>query len=169
WLEKQKIEVVVPSIYNFFMCSLANTHVHKKFNVIKPKMPLYINDLIFKLVNGIVKKFDNICADFKYYRPFANMMHELDLASRIINPATNFGEGWMLPAEMAGFAENNINNIISLQPFGCIANQVISKGIEKRMKKLYPHTNFLFLDFDSGMSEANIFNRLHFIAEYSKK
>ena len=169
WLEKQKIEVVVPSIYNFFMCSLANTHVHKKFNVIKPKMPLYINDLIFKLVNGIVKKFDNICADFKFYRPFANMMHELDLASRIINPATNFGEGWMLPAEMAGFAENNINNIISLQPFGCIANQVISKGIEKRMKKLYPHTNFLFLDFDSGMSEANIFNRLHFIAEYSKK
>jgi predicted nucleotide-binding protein (sugar kinase/HSP70/actin superfamily) len=53
--------------------------------------------------------------------------------------------------------------VISLQPFGCIANHIISKGIEKRTKELFPNMNLLFLDFDSGMSEANIYNRLHFM------
>jgi len=53
--------------------------------------------------------------------------------------------------------------VVSLQPFGCIANHIISKGIEKRTRELYPNLNLLFLDFDSGMSEANIFNRLHFM------
>ena len=74
-----------------------------------------------------------------------------------------FGEGWGIPAEFVEFAQNGINNVVSLQPFGCIANHIISKGIEKRTRELYPNLNLLYLDFDSGMSEANIFNRLHFM------
>ena len=61
------------------------------------------------------------------------------------------------------FAEQGIYNAVSLQPFGCIANHVVSKGIEKRVKKLYPKMNLLFLDFDAGTSEANVLNRLHFM------
>ena len=86
-------------------------------------------------------------------------------ASKIINLNAQFGEGWGVPGDFAHFAENGINRVVSLQPFGCIANQVISKGIEKRTRELYPNLNLLFLDFDSGMSEANIMNRLHFMIE----
>jgi len=75
----------------------------------------------------------------------------------------------LIPAELASFAENKIFNAVSLQPFGCIANHVISKGIEKRIKKIYPQMNLLFLDFDGGTSEANIFNRLHFMVENAKQ
>ena len=71
-----------------------------------------------------------------------------------------FGEGWLLPAEVVSFARQGINNVLSLQPFGCIANHVVSKGIEKRIKDLYPHMNLLSLDFDSGVSDVNITNRL---------
>lgn len=169
WLEKQNIEVSVPSIYNFFLCGFANSHVYNELYIKDQKLPLFINDAIYKLVLRIAGQFDNICKSFVYYRPFSNLFHDLKLASQIVNPATNFGEGWLLPAEIANFAENNIANVISLQPFGCIANHVISKGIEKRIKKIYPNMNFLFLDFDSGVSEANIFNRLHFIVENSLK
>jgi len=53
--------------------------------------------------------------------------------------------------------------VVSVQPFGCIANQIISKGVEKRIKDIYPDMNLLFLDFDDGASEVNVLNRLHFM------
>ncbi len=118
---------------------------------------------------GFAKSFDKIGKSFRYYRPFADIFHDAKLASKIINLSANFGEGWLIPAELAGFAENKIYNAVSLQPFGCIANQVISKGIEKKLKKIYPQMNLLFLDFDGGTSEANIFNRLHFMVENAKQ
>ncbi len=58
------------------------------------------------------------------------------------------------------FAKNGINNVISLQPFGCIANQIVSKGVEKKIRTLYPGMNILSLDFDSGVSDVNVTNRL---------
>ena len=58
--------------------------------------------------------------------------------------------------------------MVRLQPFGCIANHIISKGMEKKIKQIYPDMNLLFLDFDAGTSEANVFNRLHFILENAK-
>ena len=63
------------------------------------------------------------------------------------------------------FAKHGIENVISLQPFGCIANHIISKGIEKKIKSLYPHMNLLSLDFDSGVSDVNVTNRLLLFVE----
>ena len=66
----------------------------------------------------------------------------------------------MLPGEIASFARHGVNNIISLQPFGCIANHIVSKGVEKRIRQLYPQLNLLSLDFDGSVSDVNILNRL---------
>ena len=56
--------------------------------------------------------------------------------------------------------KQGIKHIVSLQPFGCIANHIVAKGVEKRIKRLYPDINMLYLDFDSGVSDVNIINRL---------
>ena len=53
-----------------------------------------------------------------------------------------------------------MKNVISLQPFGCIANHIIERGIEKKLKKMFPQLNLLSLDFDSGVSDVNVINRL---------
>ena len=169
WLSDKGIEVVAPSMYNFFINSFVNKHVNKKHFIKTEDIPLFISDSIYKIVYACAKRFDKIGCKFQYYRPFSDIFHDAELASRIINLSANFGEGWLIPAELASFAENNINNAISIQPFGCIANHVISKGIEKRIKKVYPKMNLLFLDFDGGTSEANIFNRLHFMVENAKQ
>lgn len=169
WLTAQGIEVIVPTIYNFFFNWFANNHVNKTLNIKRSAVPLFLSDTLYRYIRSLAAKFDSICASFPYYRPFTNIFHELQLAKQVVNPAGNFGEGWLLPAEIASFAENGINSVISLQPFGCIANHVVSKGIEKRIKKVYPNMNLLFLDFDSGASEANILNRLHFMVENAKK
>lgn len=55
--------------------------------------------------------------------------------------------------------------MISLQPFGCIANHIIAKGIEKKVKTMYPQMNLLSLDFDSGVSDVNVANRLILFVE----
>ena len=163
WLADQGVEVVAPSIYNFFINSFVNRHINKE-NHIKPvDLPLFLTDAVYKIIYRYAQSYDKACEAFPYYRPFADMFHEAKLASRIINMAANFGEGWLIPAEMSSLAEEGVKNIISLQPFACISNHIISKGIEKKMRKLYPDVNLLFLDFDGGTSEANVFNRLHFL------
>lgn len=170
WLAEQGVEVLAPSMYNFFVNSFVNRHINKKLNIKDiGKMPLFVSDALYKLVYAVVQKFDKVGRRFPYYRPFADIFHDAKLASRVINMTANFGEGWLIPAELASFAENGVYNAISLQPFGCIANHVISKGIEKKFKNVYPQMNLLFLDFDSSTSEANVFNRLHFMVENARQ
>jgi len=74
----------------------------------------------------------------------------------------------LIPAEVADFARNGIYEVVCLQPFGCIANQVVAKGIESRIKRLYPMVTMLFLDFDASTSEVNILNRLHFMIDNAR-
>ena len=70
--------------------------------------------------------------------------------------------------EIAGLVKDGIANVLCLQPFGCIANHVVAKGIEKRLKEVHPHLNLLFLDADAGLSEVNYFNRLYFFINQAK-
>ncbi|MBR4454382.1 MAG: 2-hydroxyacyl-CoA dehydratase [Bacteroidales bacterium] len=169
WLSEQGIEVVAPSMYNFFINSFVNRHINKEQHIKPVNTPVWLSDGIYKIIFNYAKKVDKICKKYPYYRPFVDIFHDAKLASEIINMAANFGEGWLIPAELAAFGAAGINNAISLQPFGCIANHIISKGIEKRVKKLYPKMNLLALDFDAGTSEANIYNRLHFMIENCKQ
>ncbi len=168
WLADQGVEVIAPSMYNFFINSFVNHHINKKMHIKEVKYPLFLYDTVYKLVYRMAKNYDKICAPFPFYRPFADMFHDAELASRIVNMAANFGEGWLIPAEMSAMAETGVRNILSLQPFACIANHVISKGVEKKIRSVYPDLNLLFIDFDGGTSEANVFNRLHFMIENSK-
>jgi predicted nucleotide-binding protein (sugar kinase/HSP70/actin superfamily) len=169
WLIEQGIEVVAPSMYNFMMAEFVNNQIKKQKNMSRLGIPLFIYDMIFKFSKKYSRKFDELCARYPYYRPFSDLEKDAQHASKIINLAAQFGEGWLIPAEIAGFAEQGIHNAISLQPFGCIANHVISKGIEKKIKKNYPKMNLLFLDFDGGTSEANVLNRLHFMIDGARK
>lgn len=169
WLIEQGIEVVAPSLYNFFISEFVNLHIKKELHIKKTSLPQFLTDFLFKRVQKIAKKFDNAVASFPFYRLFADLEKDALNASQVINLAAQFGEGWLIPAEIASLAENNIHHVISLQPFGCIANHVIAKGIEKRIKKTHPKTNLLFLDFDGGTSDANVMNRLHFMVEHAKK
>ncbi len=169
WLAEQGVEVVAPSLYNFFVSGFVNMRVNHHHHIKRNTLPLLVNDAIYKVVYYYARKFDKAAAAFKYYRPFSDLYEDAEKASKIINLSAQFGEGWLIPAELAAFAEAGIHNALSLQPFGCIANHIISKGIEKRVREVYPHMQMLFLDFDADTSEANILNRLHFMIKNAQK
>ena len=87
-------------------------------------------------------------------------MYKRQDVNGVVSLAAQFGEGWLLPSEIISLVKQGVNNVASLQPFGCIANHVVSKGIENKLKKLYPELNLVSLDFDSGVSSVNVTNRL---------
>ena len=121
-----------------------------------------------KIVKKEIESFNSLCSKFKYYKPFNDIFEVAENSKEVISLSAQFGEGWLLPGEIVSFAKEGINNVVSLQPFGCIANHIISKGIEKKIKTIYPQMNLLSLDFDSGVSDVNISNRLHLMVDNIK-
>ncbi len=163
WLIEQGVEPVVPGLTDFFIQFFVNTPASIANNFGTSSVPKAVLKLIEMYVNQCAKKVEKASKGFRYFRPFSNIHHDAALAERIISLSAQFGEGWLIPAEFAHFAESGVNNAVSLQPFGCIANHIVAKGIEKRVKQFYPDMNLLFLDFDSGVSEVNVLNRLFFM------
>ena len=163
WLIDHGVEVVPPALSGFFLTMLPNTHANKRLNIKKPSLHVAVAKVVDKAIMSVAAKFDRACGSFTNYRPFTDIFENYELSQQVINPAADFGEGWFLPGEICHLAESGINKVVSVQPFGCIANHIISKGIEKRLKERYPKLSLLFLDFDSGTSEANVQNRLHFM------
>ena len=70
------------------------------------------------------------------------------------------GEGWLLTGEMVELMEQGINNIICMQPFACLPNHVTGKGMLRELKRVYPESNVVAIDYDPGASEINQLNRI---------
>ena len=169
WLEEHGVEVVPPALIGFLTTGFANNPINRKLHIKEVKFPEWLNNFVYNILWKKIRKFNDICAPFPFFRPLTSIFEDAKLAEKVVNMAGDFGEGWFLPGEICHLAETGIQNVVSLQPFGCIANHIISKGVEKKLKQLYPQLSLLFLDFDSGTSEANVFNRLHFMVENCRK
>ena len=160
WLIERGIEVVPPILTDFFMQSFVNRKVDVQSYLKEKQFSDYAFDWLYKLVKKQVDKINTIAGRFRYFAPFNDIFDEAAGAENIISLSAQFGEGWLLPAEVVSYVRQGVNNVISLQPFGCIANHIVAKGIEKRIKILFPDINLLSLDFDSGVSDVNIVNRM---------
>lgn len=165
WLLEQNIEVVPPNLMTFFIQTFVNRKVNKQNNIEKLSTPQFIMDFFYHKINNKLKKFNKTMSAFRYYEPLDNIFELAEKAKGILPLYSQFGEGWLLPAEIVHLVENGVNAVVSLQPFGCIANHIISKGVENRIKELYPKLNYLALDFDNSVSEVNIKNRLMLMLE----
>ena len=164
WLIEQGVEVVFPPLLEFFTQEFVNIKVNQKANLTKTKFSTNIFVYLFeKYANRYISRTNKIVSKFRSNIQFHDVKKIAKKAEKILSLTNQYGEGWLIPAEIAGFAEEGINNVVSVQPFGCIANQIVSKGVEKRIKEIYPDLSLLFLDFDNGTSNANILNRLHFM------
>lgn len=160
WLIEQKIEIVPPLIMGFFIQFFVNRKVNQKTFLENSGISDIAVNMFYKIIRKHINKVNIIASVFRNYIPFNDIFEEAEEASKVITLNAQFGEGWLLPAEIISYLNCGANNIVSLQPFGCIANHIISKGIEKKLKELYPSINLLSLDFDSGVSDVNIKNRL---------
>ena len=79
------------------------------------------------------------------------------------------GEGWLLTAEIIELLESGVNNVLCMQPFGCLPNHITGKGFIKEIKKRFPKANIMAVDYDPGASETNQINRIKLMMSISKQ
>ncbi len=161
WLINQGIEVVYPMLSDFFLQAFVNMKASKDSHMSGRFLPTFAIDLIYKQVRRRIERVNAVCSkNFRYFTPFDDIFDKAAHASSAINLNAQFGEGWLIAGEVATLYSQGVSHVVSLQPFGCIANHIVEKGIENKLRKLYPQLNILSLDFDSSVSEVNITNRL---------
>jgi predicted nucleotide-binding protein (sugar kinase/HSP70/actin superfamily) len=127
-----------------------------------------VNTLGQKLAHHFLHQFDAVMQGYRRYHPHTSIRDIAANAQEILSLNHQYGEGWLIAGEVASFARNGVTNVLCLQPFGCIANHVIAKGVQKRLQEKYPQLNLLFLDADAGVSEVNFFNRMHFFVNHAQ-
>ncbi len=108
---------------------------------------------------------------FKRSKRFTSPMRFSELRKKtrgLISLGHQTGEGWLLAAEMVKLLESGVNNILCMQPFGCLPNHITGKGLLKELKRRYPDANIIALDYDPGASEANQINRIKLMMSVAK-
>lgn len=160
WLIGKGVEIAPPILTDFFIQFFVNRKVKKASLSEENSIPDWIYNYLYRLYKKHVSYFNKAGTRFRYWSDFNDIFHEAKEAERIINLNVQFGEGWLLPAEIATYYKSGVKNVISLQPFGCIANHIIVRGVEKKMKELFSQLNLLSLDFDGGVSDVNVMNRM---------
>ena len=91
------------------------------------------------------------------------------LADPFLAQGNQYGEGWFLTGEMAELLTTGVSNIVCIQPFACLPNHVVGKGVIKKLRAHYPDANIVAVDYDPGSSEANQLNRLKLMLAVAKK
>ncbi len=160
WLMDRGIEIAPPILLDFFIQYFVNRKVKKQTGMERSSTPEFLFSALYKYLMSKVAEVNKAARKFRYFHPFGDIFEEAEYAKEMLTLNSRFGEGWLLPGEIAGYCLRGVNNVISLQPFGCIANHIVEKGIENKIKKLYPQINLLSLDFDSGVSDVNVINRM---------
>jgi len=108
-------------------------------------------------------------AKSKRFDPPPRVADILKLAKDVLSPCNAMGEGWLLTGEMREFILGGVPNIACVQPFACLPNHVVGKGVIKEIRRLHPEANIVAVDYDPGASETNQINRLRLMLTTAKE
>lgn len=167
-LEKEGAEVILPDFMGFvkFMAT------HKiTFNTLlkTDKTKAKIFKMAIKLIDILEKDVRIALANSKKgYLPPCDIWHLEEQVKDVLSIGNQTGEGWFLTAEMIEYIENDIPNIVCVQPFACLPNHVVGKGVIKTIRDKYPEANISPVDYDPGASEANQTNRIKLLMTVAK-
>lgn len=103
------------------------------------------------------------------FDPPARIEHLGEMARDIVSLGNQTGEGWFLTGEMLELIHAGVNNIVCTQPFGCLPNHVVGKGVIKELRRQYPMSNIVAIDYDPGASEVNQLNRIKLMLSTANK
>ena len=167
-LEKEGAEVILPDFMGFvkFMATHKITF-NRLLNTNKTSAK--VCKLIIKLIDILEKDTKIALANSKKgYLPPCDIWHLEEKVKDVLSIGNQTGEGWFLTAEMIEYIEHDIPNIVCVQPFACLPNHVVGKGVIKTIREQYPYANISPVDYDPGASEANQANRIKLMMAVAK-
>lgn len=158
FLESEGCEVYSPGLIDFLIFMSDHHIVETELYHVR-----YKKYIAASVVKGFFKNMQNkIIAAVKESRFFGPSPFEVEkkMVEPFISPANKMGEGWLLTAEMLDMIELGINNIVCAQPFGCLPNHIIGKGMIRKVRQTYPQANIVPIDYDPGATKVNQENRI---------
>ena len=164
YLERNGLEVIEARMTDV----IRKTYFYKnaqvkefKVDIPKPEAAWYsIADKVFDKAHDIA---DRIGRAHPLYEPPVRMPDLVQDSDPLIHHTFDAGEGVLIPAEIIHHAKKGCRAFVILQPFGCLPNHVVGRGIAKRLKEMFPKAQILPLDYDPDVSFANIENRLQML------
>ena len=168
-LESEGAEAVVPDLIDFMLYCFYNQLYKADYLGMSKKTALTSKLGIWAiehLLRGTAVK------EFKKSRHFSAPTPIREIASfaePIVSIGNQTGEGWFLTGEMVELIHDNVPNIVCTQPFGCLPNHVVGKGVIKALRKTYPQSNIVAIDYDPGASEVNQLNRIKLMLSTAQK
>lgn len=168
FLYREGAEVYVPGLLDFMLYCIYNNVIDYDFYGMK-KIKAVVSKLIYKFL--LKKEQDIIDAVKKSGKFVPPSLFDDTIKSRkgYISKGVKMGEGWLLTAEMIELVERGFGNIICTQPFGCLPNHIVGKGMMKEIRERNPEANIIAIDYDASASKINQENRIKLMLSNAKE
>ena len=158
-LEKEGAEANVPDLMGFMLYCFYN-QVYKAEHLGTSKKTARLCTMAIKTIEGILKPVYRAYEKSVHFDAPASIYDLVRYAEPIVSIGNQTGEGWFLTGEMVELIHSGVENIVCIQPFGCLPNHVVGKGVIKKIRTIYPRANIAAVDYDPGASEVNQLNRI---------
>lgn len=158
-LEQEQTEVVVPDMLNFFSyCAYDRI---AKYDLLSGSFGDKIKAALFiKMLEFYRRDMKKALSESNRFDAPHSIKELAAMAKKHLSLGNMTGEGWLLTGEIVALLRSGIRNIVCVQPFGCLPNHIVAKGMLKELRRCYQEANIISLDFDSATSEVNQLNRI---------
>ena len=167
-LEKEGAEAVMPDLLDFFLYSAYNSNF-KYEKLGKSKKGAIMGNAAIKALEAVRKTARKELEKSRHFHPQAKIEELARYAEPIVSIGNQTGEGWFLTGEMIELIHQGAGNIVCTQPFGCLPNHIVGKGVIKELRNTYPGSNIVAIDYDPGASEVNQINRIKLMLATANK
>ena len=167
FLVEQGAEVMVPGILGFALYSL--NIGRENYRLYGDRKGVMFSRLAVRYVEMLEKIMLRVLEDFPQFAkpvPFPKLKK---LGEQTISSGVCMGEGWLLTAEMAELIEKGYSNIVCGQPFGCLPNHIVGKGMIRGMTEKYHDANICAIDYDPGATRVNQQNRIRLMLSIARE
>lgn len=159
FLLSEGCEPVVPSFLDFCLYCAVNNVNDGEIYGFKNKTTFTFG-IGYKLIYAKQREMIKVYKEHGKFTPPHDFEELRHYADKYFHQGVKMGEGWLIPAEMAALEEGGVRNIICTQPFGCLPNHIVAKGVSRVIKEAYPQANIVAVDYDPGATKVNQENRI---------
>ena len=158
-LEAEGAEAVVPDLTDFLLYCFYNNNF-KEENLGTSRKAQFAGNAVIRFFEWLRKDARKAFEESDRFAPPNHIEELADLAKPIVSIGNQTGEGWFLVGEMMELIRSGAKNIVCIQPFGCLPNHIVGKGVLKKIRTDHPDANLVTIDYDPGASEVNQLNRI---------
>lgn len=152
-------EVVMSGVADFMMYCFTNKTVDKMLYQHKG-IGTVVSKIGYKTLHHMQAQMIEAIKQYSSFRPPTDFNQVKQLAKDFMGLGIKMGEGWLLTAEILELLESGVNNVVCAQPFGCLPNHIVGKGMMRKIKQMYPDANIVAIDYDPSSAKVNQENRI---------